>query len=76
MAPPCNGFINNQPLLILWQNLVGVEVEVVEVSIAHLMAELQWETPIIQVSNLLPPTTSSRIPVDLIRESPIRRVGK
>ena len=55
MAPPCNGFINNQPLLILWQSLVGVEVEVVEVSIAHLMAELQWETPIIQVSNLLPP---------------------
>ena len=52
MAPPCNGFINNQPLLILWQSLVGV-VEVVEVAVAHLMAELQWEPPIIEVSNLL-----------------------
>ena len=76
MAPPCNGFINNQPLLILWQSLVGVVVVVVEVAVAHLVAELQWETPIIQVSNLLPPTSSSRSPVDLIRESPIRRVGK
>ena len=55
MAPPCNGFINNQPLLILWQSLMGVVVVVVEVSVDHPVAELQWETPIIQVSNLLPP---------------------
>ena len=52
MAPPCNGFINNQLLLILWQSLVGMVVVVVEVVVAHLVAELQWEPPI----NLLPPT--------------------